>query len=117
MEKIHIREYNVTPIKENRDELTIIIDENSVNYNNQIIKNTQIISEIIEIFNQNFDNIKCISDKKLENSKGGRQKSITILNNDKKYILIGNTSDKESIELYIALKNQVFTKLKNILNF
>lgn len=111
MKRIIIREYNVirNPIDSNL--LSIGIYENKIIYNQQEITDLKKIEKVFKIIEQYMEKIKAISEKRVHNSKGGRQKMISITDEENKYFIIGNTDDVESKQLY----ENIFKDVINII--
>ena len=111
MKRIIIREYNAIRNAMDSSLLSIGIYEDKILYNGQEIIDLKKIERVFKLIEQNMEKIRTISGKKVHNSKGGRQKMISITYEDNNYYIIGNTNDVESKKLY----EDIFKDVINIL--
>lgn len=111
MKRIIIREYNAIRNAMDSSLLSIGIYEEKILYNGQEIIDLKKIEKVFKLIEQNMERIRTISEKKVHNSKGGRQKMISITYEDNNYYIIGNTNDVESKQLY----ENIFKDVINIL--
>ena len=100
MKRIIIREYNAIRNDMDSSLMSIGIYEDKRLYNGQEVIDLKKIERVFKLIEQNMDKIKTISEKKVHNSKGGRQKMISITYEENNYYIIGNTNDVESKKLY-----------------
>ena len=76
--KIILKEYNVVPNMEERNELNIEIVDDRILYNNQIINGDNKLEHIINLINEYKEDIVKLNNDKIGNFKGGRQKLMNI---------------------------------------
>ena len=108
--KLVLREYNVTPIKEKRDEVCVELKDNKVTVytDDRVIEDNNKIDPFIEFIKGIKENIIKLNEERIQNYKGGRQKSINIQFDDEKvYSVIGNTPIEESVKMYEAIKEKL----------
>lgn len=112
--KLTLKEYNVTPIKQERNELIIIVSEDGIKINNENINNNvqDKRNQLEEFIKNNNEEIISITKRKASNYKGGHQKMITIVYNGQKFLIIGNTPDAETQELYEKVKETILSIIK-----
>ena len=104
---IKIREYTVS--KDNSESTTYLITNTQIQINGEEIKEdlTNKISKIKNILSSKVNEIETISNSVQSNYKGGIQKTMDIEFNEKKYRIIGNTSNEEATKLYINIKEEI----------
>lgn len=108
--KLVLREYNVTPIKEKRDEVCVELKDNKVTVytDDRVIEDNNKIDPFIEFIKGIKENIIKLNEERIQNYKGGRQKAINIQFDDEKvYSVIGNTPIEESVKMYEAIKEKL----------
>ena len=109
--KLLLREYNVTPIKEKRDSVTVQLEGDKVLYNDRVIEDKAKIDAFVSFINENKEVIIKLNEP---NYKGGRQKAINIIfdGDEKIYSIIGNTNVVESAGLYSLIKAKLGEVIK-----
>lgn len=109
--RLILREYNVTPIKEKRDEVCVELKDNKVTVytDDRVIEDNNKIDPVIEFIKGIKENIIKLNEERIQNYKGGRQKAINIQFDDdeKVYSVIGNTPSEESIKMYESIKEKL----------
>lgn len=96
---IYLHKYNVTPNIDEKEELVLKIENDTIVYSDIEKENNQLINEI-----------------KASSCKGGRQKQLSIYcekDCNKQIVLVGNTDNKKTLKLYDKIKNQIIDLLKN----
>ena len=116
MKMIIIREYNAIRNSMDSNLLSIGIYENKIIYNKEEITDIKKIEKIFKIIEQYMEKIKTISQKRVHNSKGGRQKMISITDEENKYFIVGNTEDVESKQLYENIFKDVINTIEDSKN-
>lgn len=108
---IKIMEYTVS--KDNSESTTYLITNTQIQINGEEIKDDlrNKISKIRNILISKAKEIETISNSVQSNYKGGRQKTMNIEFNEKKYRIIGNTSNEEAAKLY----NEITDKIQKII--
>lgn len=109
--KIILKEYNVVPNMEERNELNIEIIDDRILYNNQIINGDNKLEHIINLINEYKEDIVKLNNDKIGNFKGGRQKlmNIQFYDDNRIYTIIGNTPSIESANLYNIIKEKLLS--------
>ncbi len=109
--KIAVKEYNVVPSMEEKNEMNIVFVDNKLIYNNQEIQDENKIKSINELINKYRENIIKLNSTNIENYKGGRQEMIAIQFDDidQIYHIIGNTPSEESSNLYNIIKDNLIS--------
>lgn len=113
--KLVLREYNVTPIKEKRDEVCVELKDNKVTVytDDRVIEDNNKIDPFIEFIKGIKENIIKLNEERIQNYKGGRQKAINIQFDDEKvYNIVGNTNVVESATLYSLIKAKLGEVIK-----
>ena len=113
--KLVLREYNVTPIKEKRDEVCVELKDNKVIVytDDRVIEDNNKIDPFIEFIKGIKENIIKLNEERIQNYKGGRQKAINIQFDDEKvYNIVGNTNVVESATLYSLIKAKLGEVIK-----
>lgn len=109
---LKISEYNVSIY--DRDPVSYIIKNDQIVINGEEIKGdvTDKINRIKNIINSKKEEIETICSSRQSNYKGGRQQLLSIKLNEKKYIIVGNTDNKDGVQLYSDIKEAI----KKIIN-
>lgn len=103
-----LREYNVTPKIEERNEINIALTGDGIRYNNQIISDENKIKSIVSLLENYKDDILSLNQDRLNNYKGGRQMLLRIKFEDNNVLcLIGNTPSSEMANLYSKIRNEI----------
>ena len=112
--KLLLREYNVTPIKEKRDSVTVQLEGDKVLYNDRVIEDKTKIDAFVSFINENKEAIVKLNEQHISNYKGGRQKAINIIfdGDEKVYNITGNTNVVESAGLYSLIKAKLGEVIK-----
>lgn len=113
---IYLHEYNVTPDVNKRNELIIKVEDNSITYNDINDENDYLANKIKEMLISYKDTLLHAKDIKFDNSKGGRQKQLSIYCEEicaEKIVLAGNTNNEEIAKLYDEIKNKLISLLEN----
>lgn len=109
-----IYEYNVTPNVNQKDVVSIYLENDKMNMNGQNIEDVNKINSIKKILEDNKERIIAAASQRQYNSKGGRQKMITVKfdENGESYGIIGNGSSKENNDFYTKIVNDVIKIIK-----
>lgn len=112
---IYLHEYNVVPDMDKKDELILKVEDNKIIYNNLIIENMEKVNEMNKLLLSYKDTLLHLKDIKYSNSKGGRQKQLSIHCDSiccEKIVLLGNTNNEEIANFYSEFKNKVISLLE-----
>lgn len=106
--KLELREYNVTPKIEERNDFYISVSSDNIKYNKDVLLDKEIIEKIFSLLKKYKEKVLNLTNEVAHNYKGGRQQIITIQYDDgKMFHLIGNTPNKEIADFYLKLKEEV----------
>ena len=106
--KLELREYNVTPKIEERNDFYISVSSDNIKYNKDVLLDKEIIEKIFSLLKKYKEKILNLTNEVTHNYKGGRQQIITIQYDDgKMFHLIGNTPNKEIADFYLKLKEEI----------
>ena len=111
--KLELREYNVTPDIEKRNDFYIRVEDEKIKYNRDVILDKEKISRIFSLLRNYKEDIIKITSEITHNSKGGRQQMMTIQYEDEKpFYLIGNTNREEMSNFYFKLEKEIIDIIK-----
>ena len=106
--KLELREYNVTPKIEERNDFYISVSSDNIKYNKDVLLDKEIIEKIFSLLKKYKEKVLNLTNEVTHNYKGGRQQIITIQYDDgKMFHLIGNTPNKEIADFYLKLKEEI----------
>lgn len=106
---LKLYEYNVSPDIERKRSFIIEVNKEKLYVTGYQVKdnlNTK-FAAVEKLIIDNLEKIASISQKDVNNYKGGRQESLTINYNGYDYEIIENTDDLESKTLYNELKEKL----------
>lgn len=112
--KFSLTEYNVTPNLEERNEFKIGFNGTSLFFNGEEVQDDNKVQEVLNLINSYKEQIINLDTTDIQNYKGGRQKSISIIfdDNEQTYRVYGSTPDGNSSNLYETIKNSLLEIIK-----
>ena len=107
--KLSIYEHNVTPDTSKMNEYKMVLLNNMLKINGDVIEDKDKIIAVEELLENNKEDIIRLASARVYNSKGGRQKMLSIIfeEDGEIYRIIGNSSLQEMNDLYSRIKNEI----------
>jgi hypothetical protein len=102
-----LQEYYVSPNPDKRHEYTIVFENNTINFNGNIINDVDVINSIISIMNEFKERFEKTKTIQYSNYKGGLQENLSFVYDEERYSISGNTNSEEINKLYKEFKNAV----------
>ena len=113
--KVILYEYNVTPIIEKKDVLSIKIEDCKITYNGKQYESIEKENEVNNLLLSCKEKLLKLKNIEYSSYKGGRQEELRICYeaDNKETVLMGNTSNAEISKFYNDFKNRVISILDN----
>ena len=114
--RLVLREYNVTPIKEKRDEVCVELKDNKVTVytDNRVVEDSSKIDPFIEFINGIKEDVIKLNEERVSSYKGGRHENINIQfdGDERIYLVIGCTPSEESAKMYKLIREKLGEVIK-----